>query len=1836
MGGCVSSVRRLGGARGSVGMLLALLVLALPARDGRAQVQPQRARGFVADGVYSAGEFDTINNLNGNLMIRIPIGQQYRIGDGLSYQFALHSNSDMWDQISTCAVVGTPQELTQWILDEIGWGPGDCERVGSVPSDDANAGMGWRFGFGTLRGRAGPDGATAATIYVDEEGGRHFFYGSHLAQSPASGTVAYTADGTYMRRRIIDATTQIVDMPDGSSKTFSCDSIPGTTFEPCTAWNSVWRLTEWKDTLGNALLLSYGNDPDGKEVWYVTERNPGGPVPLRFHYARFELTALRPLKRRLVSLDLAAAEGRRAVYEFHYDDVEIFRDLANTAYNDPTIERVSPTVTADGRVRVPQLREVVLRDGSQELLSWGFRYYDDQTTPASEIFPVVYSPGREPYKFSDLMGRIRRVVLPTKGEVEYTYGPYRFPRRTCDIGGPPLRGIGLSVTKGVLKKQLWKRGGLEKDGRPWLFMSNVNRNSLDPQNLCSQFPNSTATTVLDPLGAATVSYFSVYRNTSAAGEWRRSEYGLPVNHDETDAALAGLPAGDRSVSQKVFDCSQRLSEFDDPTTDLWRLFRKILMPDPGTSPLCGGPTRSTFVRYEYENADCDPTTDSECFLLNKRVKSERTVFWDDLVAANGAPVYSDTASDDFDTFGHYRIVTSDGNFGVANFNANTPSDRIATLTNFNDTSPANPAAEDVRALIERWKLDTYWEQKSWIQRDPVAPDASATAIRTLFSFDRDTGRLRARRVLNGLTPTPSDILTIYDRQPGEAGSILQTMTVFGGDGGNLSTTSVFGAPLSPAPASVFRTFARVRHGATEYSEHQTLAGAKVLQIEDDTIDASTGLVTRSRDTAGVETTFSYDLLGRMTRVTPRDDVPTAYSYVAAQPSSDARVSAAQGAEGPERHYLYDGQGRLWVTKERVPGVGLNKTVVDYLPMGQKVGISTAVPDSGGADPAVGVTAKTRYEYDYLGRPTRIVEPDGGKTTMQYGGIRSTQTKLWDVSGGSTWRFEGRDRHGRAVRVQEDSVRPPDAPPGPVENGAAVTRYSYDIMGHLVGVRQGAQTRAFVYDSRGFMTSRQEPELGVAGRGEVTYSQFDPMGHARRRPAGSGSRFDLTYDFDRAGRVTAISLLPGGTGNPPAVPLKEFSYYADNCGPTSFSAGKLQTATRHNYVTNPNPPPPGQLRGSLDIVVAETFSYEGREGRVSRRRTNVAYGDQALTFDLAVGYDAQGDLNEVTYPQCVEGCGAVTGPPRTVTSRFANGRLISVVNFADLVYHANGMLRRVTHGNGVVDEQTVDPSGMPRPRRLRTIGAVLGPSGVAGGDWDSGTYLYDGIGNIRAIGADRFVYDAVSRLVDAKVSGRRQKFAYDEFGNLFAMVRYDTVAEGAPAVSSMVVKASPLSNHLGPPAGAALPSFEYDASGNVVGWRDSQQAADEAAYQYSFDGFDMMKEIKGGAGLGKIYVYSADDERLAVIDYKAGGTVQPGLIKETWSVRGLGHEVLRDFESVHGTASGGWSHARDYVRQGLLLSASILPDDRRHYFHLDHLGTPRLVTDADKRRVSQPNYFPFGEELSMASDGERMKLTGHERDDNSRREGNQMGDLLYMHARYQNFAIGRFLSLDPASGGETARPQAWNRYAYVVNNPVGSLDPDGRERVNHVLGPELRYVPLKAQTNEELQGLATGTLSLQLGANVAINYILVRTGLGPAAKEAKIAYAATRRLGHSALKALKASWKKLIPAATAITTAAYAAARQAEPGDRVHAAATAARDAALASLATGGTAKGGFVTGLVVGGAKYFGPQGVADVLTVVPMDGGDAQRELDRRADVDGTTPTLYHRRVQLTVHSGK
>ena len=113
-----------------------------------------------------------------------------------------------------------------------------------------------------------------------------------------------------------------------------------------------------------------------------------------------------------------------------------------------------------------------------------------------------------------------------------------------------------------------------------------------------------------------------------------------------------------------------------------------------------------------------------------------------------------------------------------------------------------------------------------------------------------------------------------------------------------------------------------------------------------------------------------------------------------------------------------------------------------------------------------------------------------------------------------------------------------------------------------------------------------------------------------------------------------------------------------------------------------------------------------------------------------------------------------------------------------------------------------------------------------------------------------------------------------------------------------------------------------------------------------------------------------------------------------------------------------------------------------FYHHDHLGTVRYITNESGEILHTTDTLAYGEELTAPYEDTNDKVlntityTGHEKDYET--------NLTYMMARYYSQGYGRFLSPDPGYDYDQLDPMSWNLYSYVRGNPVMRIDPDGKE------------------------------------------------------------------------------------------------------------------------------------------------------------------------------------------------
>jgi RHS repeat-associated protein len=335
--------------------------------------------------------------------------------------------------------------------------------------------------------------------------------------------------------------------------------------------------------------------------------------------------------------------------------------------------------------------------------------------------------------------------------------------------------------------------------------------------------------------------------------------------------------------------------------------------------------------------------------------------------------------------------------------------------------------------------------------------------------------------------------------------------------------------------------------------------------------------------------------------------------------------------------------------------------------------------------------------------------------------------------------------------------------------------------------------------------------------------------------------------------------------------------------------------------------------------------------------------------------------------------------------------------ATLSYYPNHMVSQVAHGNGVNDLYEEDPNHMARPAKIQTANVL------SGANWNSGSFEYDGAGNIKAL---RGMSEPIGR-----PAATGQLYGYDPFGNLTSITQDGSV---------QTISTTSTTNRL------ALPST-YSDTGNLTAW---------GGYTYAWDGFNAMTGLTGN-GLANAFTYDADGERLSVA---SGGTT-------TYSLRGLDGKVLRGY-TYNGST---WSWSKDYAYRAGQLLAAIDASGTKH-MSLDHLGSPRLITNGDRSVATYHAYWAYGLDLGTDLDAVRMKFTGHERDNQG-----TAGMLDYMHARYYSPVTGKFLAVD-SGDTKTQDPQTWNRYVYARGNPIAFCDRDGRQ-LEEALGATAAMAPL---------------------------------------------------------------------------------------------------------------------------------------------------------------------------------
>jgi RHS repeat-associated protein len=203
-------------------------------------------------------------------------------------------------------------------------------------------------------------------------------------------------------------------------------------------------------------------------------------------------------------------------------------------------------------------------------------------------------------------------------------------------------------------------------------------------------------------------------------------------------------------------------------------------------------------------------------------------------------------------------------------------------------------------------------------------------------------------------------------------------------------------------------------------------------------------------------------------------------------------------------------------------------------------------------------------------------------------------------------------------------------------------------------------------------------------------------------------------------------------------------------------------------------------------------------------------------------------------------------------------------------------------------------------------------------------------------------------------------------------------------------------------------YVYDANGNMT-----ERTVDDQTFYLAYDAENRLAEVVSGAFTAE-FVYDGDP--LA----GAGGQRVKATIDDvdTYFVGNL-YEKTGETETKY------------YYAGGSRIAMRV--DGTLKYLLSDHLGSTTVVTDATGNLVSELKYKPWGEVRSGTAQT-KYTFTG---------QYSNVSDfgLLFYNARWYDPYLNRWTQPDTIVPDPT-NPQALDRYAYTLNNPVRYTDPSG--------------------------------------------------------------------------------------------------------------------------------------------------------------------------------------------------
>ena len=790
---------------------------------------------------------------------------------------------------------------------------------------------------------------------------------------------------------------------------------------------------------------------------------------------------------------------------------------------------------------------------------------------------------------------------------------------------------------------------------------------------------------------------------------------------------------------------------------------------------------------------------------------------------------------------------------------------------------------------------------------------------TTYAYDASGNRTSTTDPLGNVTTYAYNasgfVTSIMLPDPDGAGSQTAPVTSFAYDSfGRLTTTT--------NPDGTTQQFV---HDAADNLTSTTDELGRVAASTYDNLDRLLSVTAPDPDDGGPlaapVSTFDYDAAGRLlTKTDPAANV-TSYLYDDLDQVLSVTLPDPDGAgplAAPVTSSTYDAAGNRQTQADPLGNV----TTFDYNGAGWLV-VSITFPDPDLMGPQQSPVLS--YDYDNMGRRTKVTDPLGNVTTSAYDSLDRV-TSVTDALGNVTSttfdaagnRLSVTDRLGNVSTLAYDalnrltSATQPD-PDGAGPLSAPVTTFAYDNLGRQTSVTDPLGNVTNVeYDSRSRMTKRTDADPDGAGplTAPVTTWSYDGASQALGVTDALGRV--ISYEYDGLGRRTKTTLPDPDVAGPETSPVYTTTY--DILGNVQTETDPLGNATQFEYdnlsrltkMTQADPDGAGP-----ETSPVTTYTYD-----VASYLTGVT---DPLNRSISYDYDNLGRLIEVTLPD-PDGAGSATAPilttaydtasnvtketdPNGNETQFEYNELnrLTKVTGADpdgagplsspvttYVYDAASQLTSVTDPENRTTSYEYDQLG----RRTKTT--LPDPDDAGPQTGAVHTTGYDAVGNVVSQTdplnqTTQYVYDNLYRPSSVTdPNGGVTGFEHDAVGNRTKLT--DPVGNATIWVYDDLNRISSETNALNDTR-----SFSYDAASNLTSrtdrngrviefdydnlhrkteerWKDGTTVVETISYS-----FDAVSQLTSASDSRSAYAYTFDNlGRVTTVD-NAGTTGSPNVV-----------------------------------------------------------------------------------------------------------------------------------------------------------------------------------------------------------------------------------------------------------------------------------------------------------------------------------------------------------------------